>query len=388
MSIINTMLQDLERRGVECANSDDNILGGLSANHNSADADADDQAGRPYLVSLLSVISILVVIMSVYYLSPYQLVTVAQDKSEAQLASVGSLNIETQKPATYTKSVVVAQSETPVVTAVIVQSDKQSKIIQQAAIEQTSGHQENQKKTPVIAKEKTTRAKKQQRTARVEAQESVKPGRSSGVSQVVNKKQRAYTAQEKSQQAYAAALSLYNQGSSQQAKLSLKEALGFGAHNRKAYRLLSAIYLEEGRADLASEIIEQGLAVHANDQELLRLHLQALVQDANYPEAIVVMEQRLRLTSPEDLGYLAGLYQKNKDHLNAVKFYAQALQLKPSKSIWWIGQGISFEVMENYDEAVQAFQQSISTGQLSSKIAQYAISRINTIKQLNADPVS
>ncbi len=100
------------------------------------------------------------------------------------------------------------------------------------------------------------------------------------------------------------------------------------------------------------------------------------------------MEQRLRLTSPEDIAYLAGLYQKQNDHVNAVKLYTRALQLKPSTSLWWMGQGISLEGIEKHEEALQSYQQSISTGQLSGKLAQYAASRIKTIKQLHADFVS
>ena len=184
------------------------------------------------------------------------------------------------------------------------------------------------------------------------------------------------------------ASSLYNEGSKQQAKASLKEAIAYSAANRDACSLLAVIYLEDGRADLASEIIEIGLSKHSDDHALLRLYLQSLVQQAKYKEAITVMEQRLRLTSPEDMGYLAGLYQKHNDHVNAVKFYARALQLKPSTSLWWMGQGISLEGIEKYEEALQSYQQSISTGQLSGKLAQYAISRMNIIKQLNADFVS
>ena len=164
------------------------------------------------------------------------------------------------------------------------------------------------------------------------------------------------------------------------------EAIAYSAVNINAYSLLAVIYLEDGRADLASELIENGLKNHNNnDQSLLRLYLQSLVQEARYKEATTLMEQRLHLTSPEDLGYLAGLYQKQNDHLNAVKFYTRALQLKPSTSLWWMGQGISLEVIEKYKEAILSYEQSVNTGQLSGKLAQYAISRINTIKQLHAD---
>ena len=206
--------------------------------------------------------------------------------------------------------------------------------------------------------------------------------------QVVSKHRREFTPEEKSQQAYAAAMKFYNEGRKQESKSSLTEALSYSTENPDAYRLLAVIYFEDGRADLASEVIDKGLLVHAGDQNLLRLELQVLVQQKQYKPAIDLMEKKLKLTSPEDLGYLAGLYQKDNDHLNAVKTYAQALQLVPSKSVWWMGQGISLEVMKQYKQALQSYQKSINTGQLPGKLADYAIGRMNFIKQHNADSVS
>ena len=419
MSVINTMLKDLERRGVECSSSDDNVLGGLSANNNVASADS--QEGHPYLLSSVIIVSILIIMIAAYYLSPYQLVSVAKEKPELQPASVNNSGAVAQT--TYNKPVAVKPNKTLASTAVNVQSvsEKSKVIVAKVAEDQAApmqlepsnltspamvasvqnklvARQDEQDLDIEVQVQETTIAtapvknsqtdNKQQKAALAKTKAVDEPDRFSEALQVVNKKQRAATKQEKSQQAYAAARSLYNEGSKQKSKALLKEALGYSTHNREAYRLLTVIYLEDGRADLASEIIEQGLLVHVNDQKLLQLYLQTLVQNNKYEEAIVVMEQRLRLTTPEDLGYLAGLYQKNDDHLNAVTLYSRALQLKPSNSIWWMGQGISFEIMKKYDEALQSYQKSISTGQLSSKLAQYIINKINSIKQINADPIS
>ncbi|MDT8281172.1 MAG: tetratricopeptide repeat protein, partial [Gammaproteobacteria bacterium] len=253
----------------------------------------------------------------------------------------------------------------------IVEEKQQQQKIKPVAIKKTIVEQPTATQKPVLAK----------------AEGSDETDNTSEIVRVVSKKQREYTSQEKSQHAYAAALSLYNKGSKQQAKASLKEALSYSTTIRDAYNLLAVIYIEDGRIDLASEILESGLSKHINDQALLRLYLQSLVQEARYKEAITVMEKRLRLTSPEDLGYLAGLYQKQNNHFNAVKFYSRALQLKPSTSLWWMGQGISLEVLEQHEEALQSYQQSISTGQLTDKLAFYVMSRIKSIKQLHADSV-
>lgn len=427
MSVINTMLKDLESRGVECEKSDNNILGGLSANKQTITEKGF--SSDVYLISLISVFSILTIMVTVYFLLPYKMVYVAQENIARPPGNTGSSEIETQannkKPAfrpvliehntavaatsvvaqsalasvSVTKpmsataiksSLAAAKSERQVAaktagTKPVVQSTNQHSSVAEKSVTE---EKRQQIRSPVIQQPAKTLSAASQEAVLVEAEIFDETDEALESLEVVNKKQRDYTPQEKSHQAYATASLLYNEGSKQQAKASLKEAIAYGVANRDAYSLLAVIYLEDGRADLASEIIENGLSKHSDDQALLRLYLQSLVQQAKYKEAITVMEQRLRLTSPEDLGYLAGLYQKQNDHLNAVKFYARALQLKPSTSLWWMGQGISLEGIEKHEEALQSYQQSISTGQLSGKLAKYAASRIKSIKQFHADFVS
>lgn len=405
MSVINTMLKDLERRGVACAGSDDKILGGLSASHNAAFD--EEPSHNIYLIGLLGVIAILGIIFAAYYLSPYQLIAVAPKKPET--LSDAMVRPEPEPRADYKPPTLATQSETQMAETTPVAAPATAKPTVAASqnpstqalpppssttlAQHPSSHavKRAEVKKPIpqaatVNKKSTRPAPRAAQTVAEDAHEQ--DDLSVETSSVVSKQQRDFTPEEKSHQAYATALTLYKQGRKQQAKAMLTTALAFSAGNADASRLLTIIYLEDGRADLAAEAIEKGLAMHADDQTLLRLYLQTLVQQGNYQGAVTVMEQRLRLTTPEDLAYLAGLYQKNNDHLNAVKLYAQALQLIPSKSIWWMGQGISFEVIGRYKEALQAYEKSMSTGQLSSQLFEYTLQRINDIKQHNAASLS
>ncbi len=409
MSVINTMLKDLERRGVECTDSDDKILGGLSTSHNAAFD--EEPSHNIYLIGLLGIIAILSIIFAVYYLSPYQLITVAQKNPEAVSSAIvhsePKLRTDDQPPTLATQSkaemsdttsvAVVVPASTTEKQAVATNQNPSTQSLPPPSATTLAQHPASLTVKPVEPKKPIPQAmtvNKQStrpapRAAQIMAENAhEQEDLSAETSPVVSKQQRDFTPEEKSRQAYATALTSYKQGNKQQAKAMLTTALNFSAGNADASRLLTIIYLEDGRADLAAEAIEKGLAMHADDQTLLRLYLQTLVQQGNYQAAVTVMEQRLRLTSPEDLAYLAGLYQKNNDHLSAVKLYAQALQLIPSKSIWWMGQGISFEVIGQYKEALQSYEKSISTGQLSSKLFEYTLQRINDIKQHNAASLS
>ena len=382
MSVINTMLKDLERRGAGNSNSGDNILGGLSS---SGNVNLDDESSsKIYWLSIAGAIAVAVIVGGIYYLSPYQLVSVAQNKVELAKEDRPQVAQDIQATPTITKPLIVepVTTQSTPVTAVAKTTDIPN---DDAVVAQKSSAVTLTRNEPIAVKSASI-VKPVMLQAQLEDTDLEEDTAASML--VVTKQQREFTADEKSRQAYATGMMLYNQGRKQESKSALLEAISYSDINVDAFRLLSVIYLEDGRTDLAAEIVDRGLTRHATDQSLLRLYLQVLVQREKYAEAIIVMEQRLHLTSPDDMGYLAGLYQKNNDHLNAVKLYAQALQLIPSKSVWWMGQGISLEIMKQYKEATHSYEKSLSTGQLSGKLSDYAISRINLIKQHNAGSVS
>jgi MSHA biogenesis protein MshN len=414
MSVINTMLKDLERRGADSESAGDKILGGLSSGSNHYQE--NESSSKAYLVSLISAIIIVVLVIGGYYLSPYKLVDLASGKAEQRS--------EPAAPVVATKAVEPAPQKKaePVVSdkGAGVQAETAQNQIRSTETQMTQSHEtapKLQKTTspsslaavaatvPVAAEvvnrtEPTPPVQKKPdvktASAQVASAVSVQPAAAEEDNvettaeslHVVTKERREFTPDEKSRQSYAAAMSLYDQGRKQEAKSSLTQALTFNSGNADASRLLTVIYLEDGRADLAADTVESGLKMHGNDQSLLRLYVQTLVKLKKYNEAIAVMGKRVQLTSPEDMGYLAGLYQKNNDNLEAVKYYAEALQLVPSKSVWWLGQGISLEILQQYKEALQSYQKSVSTGELSTRLMEYAVSRMNVVKQHIADSKS
>ena len=80
------------------------------------------------------------------------------------------------------------------------------------------------------------------------------------------------------------------------------------------------------------------------------------------------------------MAYLAGLYQKNKQHMHAVKYFSQALRLIPANSIWWMGQGISLEAVGQIQQALDSYQQAISTERLTTQLSEFVLQRINSIQ--------
>lgn len=407
MSVINTMLKDLERRGVDPSSSNDNVLGGLSAN--SSYVLSDDDRPNPYIIGAIITFILFSIFAVVYIFSPYKLVmdeksSVSQQvnlqkQQQQPIALPATTNVDTvgETPSASNgveKAVMtqVAPAKNTNLTPIVTQPINKPVQAETVAVVAKKVVQQKQpvfvRQQPVIRKEKATIAKSAPTKKSITSEVEYTEERSGSESETINKKQLPVTPQEQSMQLYGSAQVLYNRGSKRRSKALLQEALGLSVDNVQAYRLLTIIYLEEGRSDLATEIMEQGLAENGNDQQLLRLYLQTLVQEGKYKAAISIMEKRIRITTPDDIGYLAGLYQKDNNHQKAIIYYSRALQLKPNKSIWWMGQGISFEILKQYQPSLKSYQQAINTGQLSSTLADYVFNKIKAIKQFAAESAS
>ncbi len=380
MSVINTMLKDLEQRGANDV-AGEAILSGLSS---SARSDyRDTKSTNFYLVGTLSVLVAVLVMLVFYLISPYQLV-VAEQPMQQFNASASNMDLVsgTQERAVATKLDNAGTDEPP--PNVQAEPEPEAAAIEARPLVEAPVVESMDRTvtTKVVQSPSHQQVTKAESTSVVAVEEEIE------AEQEISKTQREPTSKENSQQAYFDAQSLYNRGKTQQSRALLRDALNYDEYNLDARKLLASIYLREERADIAVEVIEKGLLEKSDDQNLLRLYLQAQVQLGNYAEAIAIMERRLSVRTPEDVAYLAGLYQKNNDHLGAVKLYAHALQLKPTQSIWWMGQGISFEALGKREEALKSYQQSIISGQLSSQLTGYVVSRIDVIEQMQLEAAS
>jgi MSHA biogenesis protein MshN len=414
MSVINTMLKDLEQRGGKRDQSKEEILQGLSS---STTGIMREREFNPYLVSLFSVLGVCVILMLVYLYLPYQLVA-ARQESQAQPVAVAQpqatpvaadAKVIAAKATGDTESDSAVAEQTTALEKQIappLQATEASSLAQaKRSVERTAKiaqpqHTVQDGTAPTTAnvvastgKLKNTRQAKQDTVDRTDAVNKRSAAQTALTKQGesdsdISKTKREPSNDEKSVNTYVLAMDLYSQGRTDEARLQLKQALVLDPANSKASQLLAAIYLGDDHPELAVDVLNSSLKLRPADQDLLRLYLQVQVQMKNYAQAIDIMERRMRLNTPEDVAYLAGLHQKNNDHIGAARLYAQALKLKPSNSVWWMGQGISFEALGMNEEAMKSYRQSIESGRLNTQLAEYVLGRIASIEKSIKNPVS
>ena len=365
MSVINTMLKDLQKRETNYADNNE-ILLGLKSRAQPAPTNASNN--NILLIAGLGFGLIVAVLVSIYFISPYQLVKAPTNNETLAVNNHTTIATTTAIPAenlSATETHSVPQPTTPVITITDTVERKAvpTKITNPIA-DTAAAKQQGSTTATVAALPVTTESDDTSLTSQPS----------------LRKTPVLLTREEKSQQAYAAALTQYNQGQTQAAKYLLKDAVAIDPKNSQALHLLAAIHIFEQRPDIAVDVLEQGLTVNTNDMDLVRMYLQALVQTENYVKAISAMETYFTLTVPDDMAYLAGLYQKNNQHLAAVKYYSQALRLIPGNSIWWMGQAISLEALDQYQQATDSYHQALSTGRLSTQLNEFVKLRLTSLQ--------
>ena len=198
----------------------------------------------------------------------------------------------------------------------------------------------------------------------------------------VDKKITPLTPEQQAEGNYRQAANLLQQGRKEDAEQHLRSALTAHPEHIKARELLAGLELQNGRWREAQQDLEQGLAKVPAYYPFAQLLARVYVDHGSDQKAMAVMEssRQVGARSPDYMAFLAELYRRSGKHAEAVKAYAEAINLNPQEGRWWLGMGISQEANQNWKAASEAYQRAIGSGGLDDNLMQYAKQRL-TITQ-------
>jgi MSHA biogenesis protein MshN len=171
-----------------------------------------------------------------------------------------------------------------------------------------------------------------------------------------------------------------NQGRISEAEAHLALALKADAAHAPARQAYVALLLEQGRVDHARAMLEAATA--ANPQHapfalaLARIH----VEQRDYAAALEAMDKAGPAAQNADFQSLrAVVLQRMGRHAEAVSAYQQALRAGPQNATTWMGLGISLEALGHRSEAAQAYKRALGGGALAAEVRDYAEARIKAL---------
>ncbi len=182
----------------------------------------------------------------------------------------------------------------------------------------------------------------------------------------------------------------YKNGDISNSLKRLNMALDQDAAHVNARSTLATILSKQGHIELAYSILNEGLIQYPEQAEWLKVYARLLLNQGKVLEAKKLLAQYSPSLSVNVDYYAlkAAILQKLNEHNQSAKIYRNLLQFNPTKSVWWMGLGISLESLKRYQDALYAYQKASKNTSLANDSRDFINQRITLLSNLIKDESS
>lgn len=158
----------------------------------------------------------------------------------------------------------------------------------------------------------------------------------------------------------------------------LKKAVELQPGLHAARELLAALLLRGGRSAEAHAELRRGMQIDPAHTAYARLYAQSLIEAGDPAGALQALaaSEAYAAQQPDYRALMAAVAQRLARHDESVRHYMAALDLKPSRSAWWVGMAISLEALGRAPEAAQAYRTALAGAELNADLMDYARTRV------------
>lgn len=178
---------------------------------------------------------------------------------------------------------------------------------------------------------------------------------------------------------WSRAQTMLREGRNDHAEPLLQRLLQSKPGNAAARQALLGILLPARRHAEAISVLSDGLLLNPENvgwaMNLARLHADA----NNYAAAWKVLDYSApnARQNPDYLAFCGTVLQRLNRNGEAITHYLSALQIKPNESRWWVGYAIALEAEGKVAEAKEALRRALALGDLPPEIARFAEQKLN-----------
>jgi len=175
---------------------------------------------------------------------------------------------------------------------------------------------------------------------------------------------------------------LLNQGRVAEAIDGYKSSLQQDAGHAAARQALVGLLLENRRIDEAQQFLQEGLSLNPDRSAYAMLLARIQVERGDLQGAHDLLSKHAG-SAAGDADYHAfdaALLQRLERHKEAVASYQEALKLAPRAGLWWMGMGISLQADNRGAEALDAYRRAKSAGSLSPALLAFVDQRMKQLQ--------
>lgn len=172
-----------------------------------------------------------------------------------------------------------------------------------------------------------------------------------------------------------------NQGRVSEAEAHLAAALKADRAHASARQAYVALLLEQRRVAEARAMLREAVAANPAHAPFALALARIEVEQRDYGAALKTLDSAGggAAQAPEFQGLRAVVLQRMGRHAEAVDAYREALRSGAQQATAWIGLGISLEALGHRPEAAQAYKRALGAGALGAEVKDYAEGRIRAL---------
>lgn len=209
-------------------------------------------------------------------------------------------------------------------------------------------------------------------------------GRQENVNEIISsKKIKEITPTRQAESEYRKALQFLQQGFTTRAIESLTQALQNDARHVAARQTMVSILVEDKRLDEAEYWLQEGLSLDRSQSNMAMILARLQVERGDAHAGLETLQGSLSSTTEnaDYQAFLAALLQREGRHKEAIDHYTQALRQAPQSGLWLMGVGISLQAENRLQEAQQAFKQARESKTLRPDLQAFVEQRLQQTRK-------
>ncbi|HZP94366.1 MAG TPA: tetratricopeptide repeat protein [Burkholderiales bacterium] len=197
----------------------------------------------------------------------------------------------------------------------------------------------------------------------------------------VEKQARALAPYEKGEIAFRAGVAKLQQGRVKDAEESFRAALHEDPTHAAARQALIGLLVDAGHYLDAEQVLREALQVNPRQPRHAMLLARLELERGDAAAAVETLQnaRQYAAADPEYSAFFAAALQRTGRHQEAVQAYRDALARSPGNAIWLIGLGISLRAISDASGARDAFRQAAESKSLSPELQAFADSQLREL---------
>ena len=197
----------------------------------------------------------------------------------------------------------------------------------------------------------------------------------------IDKRAQTLTSSQLAENDYREAANFLNQGRLAEAQEGFRRALQNYPAHVSARQGLFGLLLDAKKLGEAEQVLQEGLRINPSQPGFAMALASMQYERGDIAGSIETMQKAAPAaqSSPDYLARLAGLLQRQSRHKEAVDYYQAALRLAPGSGVWLMGLGISLQSLNRNAEAQDAFRRAKSSNTLSADLQAFVDQRLKLL---------